>query len=185
MSAQLAEVHPYVLQQTPSVLSVGLKCMKEGCDFVWRASKMPYFRKPDGKKINLASHPRPVPPPAKTKRLSRPEGQIGESSVQGSIPAPSASADVDPQKEYTPSIAPADASEANVIEALLAGGPGDEASHNAEQPIEDNKDLAGQDVVGDPDKATPRSLAESALKQEARTRRHLMIHQPKNILGRV
>ena len=44
---------PYLLESTPPVLSVGVRCMDQGYDFIWRAGKFPYFRKPDGKKINL------------------------------------------------------------------------------------------------------------------------------------
>ena len=44
---------PYLLESTPPVLSVGMRCMDQGYDFIWRAGKFPYFRKPDGKKINL------------------------------------------------------------------------------------------------------------------------------------
>ena len=51
-----ADLEPYVLEDTPSVISVGRKCIKEGWDFVWRAFSRPYFRKPDGPKIKLEVH---------------------------------------------------------------------------------------------------------------------------------
>ena len=44
---------PYLLESTPPVMSVGIKCMDEGYDFVWRAGKEPYFQKPDGVRIKL------------------------------------------------------------------------------------------------------------------------------------
>ena len=46
-------VRPYVLDKTPSVLSVGMRCLKDGYDFVWRARSRPYFRLPDGSRIKL------------------------------------------------------------------------------------------------------------------------------------
>ena len=38
--------HPYVLPSTPSVLSVGYRCMEEGFDFMWKSSSRPYFGSP-------------------------------------------------------------------------------------------------------------------------------------------
>ena len=46
-------VRPYVLDKAPSVLSVGMRCLKDGYDFVWRAHSRPYFRLPDGSRIKL------------------------------------------------------------------------------------------------------------------------------------
>ena len=44
---------PYVLPDSPSVLSVGQKCMEEGFDFVWRASCRPYLRDSNGNKVYM------------------------------------------------------------------------------------------------------------------------------------
>ena len=44
---------PYVLSDSPSVLSVGQKCMDEGFDFVWRANCRPYFRDSEGNKVYM------------------------------------------------------------------------------------------------------------------------------------
>ena len=44
---------PYVLPDSPSVLSVGQKCMEEGFDFVWRANCRPYFRDSNGNKVYM------------------------------------------------------------------------------------------------------------------------------------
>ena len=52
-AGDLGDTDPYLLPQTPSVLSVGLKCMNQGYDFVWYANKKPFFVKPDGTRINL------------------------------------------------------------------------------------------------------------------------------------
>ena len=47
------EADPYVLPSTPSVLSVGYRCMEQGFDFIWKACCRPYFRDKKGKKISL------------------------------------------------------------------------------------------------------------------------------------
>ena len=44
---------PYLLESTPPVMSVGVRCVDQGYDFIWRSGKSPYFRKPDGEKIEL------------------------------------------------------------------------------------------------------------------------------------
>ena len=47
------EVHPYVLPDTPAVISVGMRCIQDGWDFVWKSFSRPYFKKKDGTKIKL------------------------------------------------------------------------------------------------------------------------------------
>ena len=42
-----------MLPDSPSVLSVGQKCMEEGFDFVWRANCRPYFRDNNGNKVYM------------------------------------------------------------------------------------------------------------------------------------
>ena len=50
-----ATVSPYLVQRSPPVLSVGLRCVEDGFDFVWRGSKneKPTLISPDGKVIEL------------------------------------------------------------------------------------------------------------------------------------
>ena len=50
-----ATVSPYLVQSSPPVLSVGLRCVEDGFDFVWRGSKneKPKLVSPDGKVIEL------------------------------------------------------------------------------------------------------------------------------------
>ena len=47
------EVQPYVLPDTPAVISVGMRCIQDGWDFVWKSFSRPYFKKQDGTKIKL------------------------------------------------------------------------------------------------------------------------------------
>ena len=44
---------PYVLPSTPSVLTVGYRCMEEGFDFVWRAYQRPFIRDSKGNKTYM------------------------------------------------------------------------------------------------------------------------------------
>ena len=45
---------PFVLKNTPDVLTMRRRCMCDGYSFVWRAkSSKPYFRRPDGTRIYL------------------------------------------------------------------------------------------------------------------------------------
>ena len=46
IGVQVTPVTPCVLPGTPSVLSIGQRCMEEGFDFVRRAHKRPYLRTP-------------------------------------------------------------------------------------------------------------------------------------------
>ena len=47
------EVNPYVLDDTPAVLSVGLRCMQKGYSFIWPAGEKPYYVLPDGQVVEL------------------------------------------------------------------------------------------------------------------------------------
>ena len=47
------KANPYVLPSTPSVLSVGCRCVEQGFDFIWKACCRPYFRDKKDKKIFL------------------------------------------------------------------------------------------------------------------------------------
>ena len=46
-------VEPYVLKETPSVISVGDRTMNKGCSFVWKAGCNPYLITPDEKIITF------------------------------------------------------------------------------------------------------------------------------------
>ena len=47
-------IEPYVLPDTPSVLSIGRRCMHEGYHVIWLANKHPYMIAPSGKLVALA-----------------------------------------------------------------------------------------------------------------------------------
>ena len=44
---------PYVLPNTPSVLTVGYRCVEEGFDLIWRAYQRPFFRDSKGNKTYM------------------------------------------------------------------------------------------------------------------------------------
>ena len=46
------EVQPYILDSTPAVLSVGVRCAEMGYKFIWRAAGDPYFFLPSGKNVS-------------------------------------------------------------------------------------------------------------------------------------
>ena len=54
--ALMEEMSPFVMEQTPAVLSVGRRCTQEGYAFHWPPRKSPYFIKPDGEKILCEVH---------------------------------------------------------------------------------------------------------------------------------
>ena len=49
------EAKPFVLEQTPAVFSVGMRCMKLGYTFVWPPGNQPFMINPSGKRIDLHS----------------------------------------------------------------------------------------------------------------------------------
>ncbi|CAE7749097.1 GIP [Symbiodinium sp. CCMP2456] len=49
-------INAYVLDDTPSVLSVGKRCMQQGYGFVWPPGKDPFMINPEGKRISLFVH---------------------------------------------------------------------------------------------------------------------------------
>ena len=49
-------IEPYMLEDTPDVLTVGRRCQKYGWGFYWEPySSTPYYRSPTGEKVKLVS----------------------------------------------------------------------------------------------------------------------------------
>ena len=48
-------IDPYLVRSSPTVISVGMRCVDDGYDFVWKGSKgeNPYLLKPSGERIDL------------------------------------------------------------------------------------------------------------------------------------
>eukprot|EP00972_Heterocapsa_arctica_P016745 2470955-Heterocapsa_arctica.AAC.1 len=53
----ISELHekitPFVLKNTPAVLSIGERTMTKGYSFTWPAGENPYFTTPDGSRVEL------------------------------------------------------------------------------------------------------------------------------------
>ena len=64
-------VEPYVLESTPAVLSVGMRCMKMGYSFIWPTGENPYFITPSGQIVELEVHD-DIPYITSGSRTSRP-----------------------------------------------------------------------------------------------------------------
>eukprot|EP00969_Alexandrium_andersonii_P230433 10176200-Alexandrium_andersonii.AAC.1 len=41
-------VEPYILESTPDVISVGMRCVRHGFSFIWPSGQCPYFVLPNG-----------------------------------------------------------------------------------------------------------------------------------------
>ena len=46
-------IEPLVLAESPAVFSIGKRVVHRKYDFIWKHGTLPYFRKPDGKKIMM------------------------------------------------------------------------------------------------------------------------------------
>ena len=46
-------ITPYLLSDTPAVLSIGRRCMEEGYACIWKANEAPYLESPTGACISL------------------------------------------------------------------------------------------------------------------------------------
>ena len=73
---------PYVLPDTPAVLSIGQRCMDEGYDFVWKAYSRPYLKTPKGEKIYLDVNDIVPYPKSWPENAAVPASRIPQCSVQ-------------------------------------------------------------------------------------------------------
>eukprot|EP00974_Lingulodinium_polyedra_P054864 5276899-Lingulodinium_polyedra.AAC.1 len=48
-----SSVQPYILDNTPNVLSVGMRCVQHGYSFIWPAKENPYFILPDDRVVQF------------------------------------------------------------------------------------------------------------------------------------
>ena len=76
------DVRPVVLKNTPCVLSLGRRIVRDGYDFVWRHDEDPFLISPDGRQIDLEVHDLcpylsivdgedpPMPPPRRRRSAS-------------------------------------------------------------------------------------------------------------------
>ena len=188
---------PYLLESTPPVMSVGVKCMDEGYDFVWRAGKEPYFQKPDGVRIKLTVRDYVPYVPSKIKKAmpcklrSRPVIDAGiragasssskcPPSTSSSTPTPLA-LPAEVAKGSDDAVGDDDVSRGDKEEASRKAEPPSAADRKVEPPTDDSNpsDDALDDQVPGP-LVAERGRGEALLKREANSITHLMTHIPKN-----
>ena len=199
------EVHPYVLPDTPAVISVGMRCIQDGWDFVWRSFSHPYFKKKDGTKIKLevkdfvpylpsrdgqvpaavgipfswdsaAGNGKPIISPVRRSRMSA-VGAESDDEVE------------EVEEPYEASIADDDEIPGQAIDDLeeffpgeLAPGPPAAMTPDVVEGSEDEAEAPEEPVDGRLQLPEPKAIdrGEAALREEARTLRHMMTHTPKN-----
>ena len=199
------EVHPYVLPDTPAVISVGMRCIQDGWDFVWKSFSRPYFKKKDGTKIKLevkdfvpylpsrdgqvpaavgipfswdsaAGNGKPIISPVRRSRMSA-VGAESDDEVE------------EVEEPYEASIADDDEVPGQAIDDLeeffpgeLAPGPPAAMTPDVVEGSEDEAEAPEEPVDGRLQLPEPKVIdrGEAALREEARTLRHMMTHTPKN-----
>ena len=173
-------IDPYLVRSSPPVISVGMRCIDDGYDFIWRGSKgePPYMVKPNGERIELvvrdyvpyfannsktistpSTQPRPsIATPASDEAQQSPEPD-GDIEIIGDDPM---GINVD-----LPEPQPVQVEEVDVPDA----------DREVEPPVESSK---GSSSSVHDDGAHKRSLGEKELKEEAKSIRHMLTHIPKN-----
>ena len=184
-------VDPYLVESTPAVLSVGMRCVDDGYDFVWRGSKKqdPYFLKPNGERIYLKVNDY-VP------YLTNEGSKIGVSApaFKGAIVKPrDAVPSVDKSDEV---LEAAEKIEEGMYEPSAAGQTPDIEELQGDEPLERGyveapregesfepsfeKSVGSSSSVLDVDVKAKRDLGEKALRKEAQSKGHSLTHLPKN-----
>ena len=196
------EVHPYVLPDSPAVISVGMRCIQDGWDFVWKSFSRPYFKKQDGTKIKLEVKDYVPYLPSKDGRIPAAVGVPfswnsaagnGKPSISSSrmtrMSAVGTESDGDFEEEpeddgYEPSLANtedlADAMEEFFPGELAPGPPAaitPDGAEGSDDEVEAPDEVDGRLQLPEP---KPVDRGEAALREEARTLRHMMTHTPKN-----
>ena len=199
------EVHPYVLPDTPAVILVGMRCIQDGWDFVWKSFSRPYFKKKDGTKIKLevkdfvpylpsrdgqvpaavgipfswdsaAGNGKPIISPVRRSRMSA-VGTESEDEVE------------EVEEPYEASIADDDEVLGHGDDSLeeffpgeIAPGPPAAMTPDVVEGSEDEAEAPEEPVDGRLQLPEPKAIdrGEAALREEARTLRHMMTHTPKN-----
>ena len=184
-------VRPYVLDKAPSVLSVGMRCLRDGYDFVWRAHSRPYFRLPDGSRIKLEVKDNvPFIPPATQNAVP---------ALSQSIPKvtslPSAPIEIedevlviDEEPEAVEEVLVTNEDDGDelgnddfLLEDTISQPEGEVIEECHDNPSEDAPKVIASDFVSKPIlKDAPRERGEAALRDEATSLQHLMCHTPKN-----
>ena len=154
------DINPYVLEDSPAVVSVGQRCIDAGWSFHWPAYSRPYFKKPDGTKVKLEVEDYVPYLPSTTgvamSAIGQPYGTNDRSKgLRPMIPLPASPAE----------------------EAIEVQD--DEDNPIGEDPVEDDPEPVDERLVEKP-LDPKRDRGERALKEEAQSIQHLLTHTPKN-----
>ena len=188
-------INAYVLDDTPSVLSVGKRCMKQGYGFVWPPGENPFMINPDGKRISLfvngdipyvragsqksIAHDDELAATIKTI-LERGKGENSEkalNAVAATVDAtPGEEEEPDgPAEEYSPDFIP-DEAPGEEVPAEEAGRPPDPPSQGDGHAHDDDE----REIEVEGDGAPTRKAKVGTLKAEAKTLAHLCTHRYRN-----
>ena len=125
---------PYLLESTPPVMSVGVRCVDQGYDFIWRSGKFPYFRKPDGEKIELIVRDFAPYIPARAKSNANPCTSTSNDRPRSTSPstsAPTTSQPTNPGRGAAVPAEPASASGDDGVSVLKESPEKDDAGRKA------------------------------------------------------
>ena len=155
------EAKPFILEQTPAVLSVGMRCMKLGYTFVWPPNDQPFMINQSGKRISLHS--------------------------KDDIPYLIPGNDSEPKDDKLASDIFELLSKREVVaDAPALAGEGEDrddgdAEGEAEVPRGGEDEDEGEGVIEvDVHEGEPRLAKPGALKAEAKTMSHLLTHRYRN-----
>ena len=155
------EAKPFVLEQTPAVLSVGMRCMKLGYTFVWPPNDQPFMVNQSGKRINLHAKddiPYLIPGDDSEPRDDKLASDIFELLT----------------KKEVVTDAPALAGEEDDRD-------GEDAGEEAEVPRDDADEDDDEGMIEvDVHEGEQRMAKPGALKAEAKTVAHLLTHRYRN-----
>ena len=155
------EAKPFILEQTPAVLSVGMRCMKLGYTFVWPPNDQPFMTNQSGKRISL--HSKDDIPYLIPGNDSEPKDDKLASDIFELL-----------SKREVVADAPALAGEGE-------GRDDGDAEGEAEVPRGEEDEDEGEGVIEvDVHEGEPRMAKPGALKAEAKTMSHLLTHRYRN-----
>lgn len=173
-------IDPFLVESTPAVLSVGMRCIDDGYDFVWcMGSKKqdPFFTKPNGDKIYLKVNdyvPYLIGDGSKSSvsATAFKGAIISRKDVTPSVIEPPEEPPVEPDHDrlsaYTPLIAP----EAPDIEELQGEEPLERGYVEAPREGSFEKSEGSSSSVLDVDVSAKRDLGEKTLNVEAMSKGH-------------
>ena len=185
---------PYVLKDSPPALSIGQRCLEDGCDFVWGRNNKPIFVRPDSEVVEFKMSSRvpflddecyPITVPEKlVSALRRSIDNIHEYDSQHSFSTPAEKAADDvieaeveeqlrnpPEPEYA-------GEEGGTEEGSEEEEPTDDEGIRTEDEGVDEIDI-NPPTDDEPDRVYG-NKTEEELRKDAISPEHLFTHRPKN-----